>query len=551
MDSDPLPARTVPVPACGPAPALAIAPVPAPGVSLALERHGQPGEHDRDQILARVARSLGQTPRQAREFEQALHEGLLPGGRILANAGTPRSITTLANCFVHPLTTHGIGLQQVMREVGRTLSSGGGVGLDLQEGLKGSSLTDVLLALEALARHIESSGGRPAALMGSLPIEHPAAAEFMAFKRHHPLPHFNLSVTVTDAFMRRLGHEAQADQRWMMLTQMALACGDPGVLYIDTIRRNDNLGLQERIETCNPCGEQPLPVWGSCMLASIDLPRLVLAPLTPAARLDRERLQRLVHCGITLLDQAIDQARLPWPQQTALAHSQRRIGLGVLGLADALILLGLRYDSTQARQWAGELMREIQCTAWETSIARARQLGATAACSMDSLLQPGHSASRLPRTLQALIRRHGVRNTHLTSIAPTGTLALAWADNASPGIEPVFAHEGERLHLGADGQLHPMGVTSPALRLWRHLHSPGLASDRTAPSHPPAWVTVDQVSPRAQIGMVASLQPWVDGGISKTLSLGPSEAPEPLGHWLRLAWRCRLKGLAMYRRPAE
>lgn len=548
------------------------------GIALALQRHGQPGEKTQDEIRARVARALGRTTCQIREFERALQEGLLPGGRILANAGasTPTSTladSTLANCFVHPLAAGPAALRQAIHEVGRTLRSGGGVGLDLQSRQSGADLVGAVQAFEALACRIEAGGGRPAALMGTLPMEHPAAPEFMTLKQRQPLVHFNLSVTVTDAFMHRLHRDARARERWMMLACATLACGDPGVLFIDTIRRNDNLGLQELITTCNPCGEQPLPDWGACVLASIDLPQLVLDPFTPRARIDQDRLQRLVRSGIAMLDEAIDAARFPWSQQAALARAQRRIGLGILGLADALILLGQRYDAAQGRGIARDLMQAIQCTAWETSVARARDRGAILACPTGSLLHPGHSASRLPRTLQAQIRRHGVRNTHLTSIAPTGMLALAWADNASPGIEPVFASEGERMRRGADGRMHPMGVTSPALRRWRHLREanaiatrPGENASRSGPAgpaisgaasgpgqspYPPAWVTLDEVSPQAQIAMVAALQPWVDGGISKTLALDSSAEPAALARWLRLAWRCRLKGLAVYRRPAE
>jgi ribonucleoside-diphosphate reductase alpha chain len=229
-------------------------------------------------------------------------------------------------------------------------------------------------------------------------------------------------------------------------------------------------------------------------------------------------------------------------------------------LGDALIMLGLRYDTPAARAQAAALMREIQCAAWETSIARARTLGATTACSTTSLLHAGHSASRLPAELQSGLRRHGSRNTHLTSIAPTGTLALAWADNASPGIEPVFPHEGDRLRQDAQGVLRPMGLSSPALRLWRArtgsltpatLADPGSLTDPTlTPAHPPAWQTIDTVSPSAQIAMVAALQPWVDAGISKTLALPAEATPDGVSQALRLAWRCGLKGLAVYRMPA-
>jgi ribonucleoside-diphosphate reductase alpha chain len=269
-----------------------------------------------------------------------------------------------------------------------------------------------------------------------------------------------------------------------------------------------------------------------------------LTPLASAVLIDRQFAWR----------QAIDQAAFPWPQQTALARAQRRIGLGVLGLGDALIMLGLRYDSPVARAQSAALMQEIQCAAWETSLARACSMGATTACPAASLLHAGHSASRLPAELQSEVRRHGTRNTHLTSIAPTGTLALAWADNASPGIEPVFAHEGDRLRQDAQGALRPMGLSSPALRLWRT--KTGSWSQRPpaeqpcAPTHPPAWQTVETVSPSAQIAMVAAMQPWVDAGISKTLALPADATPSEVSQALRLAWRCGLKGLAVYRMPA-
>ena len=258
------------------------------GRGRAWQGTGQGGEFRLEQILAGVARSGGRTPRQNDEFEQALHEGLLPGGRILANAGTFVTPATLANCFLHPMKTSGPGLLRTLRRVRRTLRSGGGVGVDLQSSPDSSNLKSVLIALESLARHVESAGGRPAALMGSLPIEHPAAPEFMRLKQHHALPHFNFSLTVTDEFMRRLGRDTAADHRWRLLADHALASGDPGVLFIDTIRSKDNLGLQERIESCNPCAEQPLAEGGDLVLGSIALPRLEPDPLKPSARYDTE-----------------------------------------------------------------------------------------------------------------------------------------------------------------------------------------------------------------------------------------------------------------------
>ncbi|MEY4864181.1 MAG: hypothetical protein RLZ51_2276 [Pseudomonadota bacterium] len=530
--------------------------------TLALQRHGQPGESEPEQILARVARALGQDAQQARDFESAMHAGLLPAGRILANAGASGSrAATLANCFVQPLGPGQRGLRRALRQVDHTLRSGGGVGLDLSacsasttRGNARVSLTQALQAFEDLACAIEASGGRPAALMGTLPVDHPAAIELIEIKRSMPLPHFNLSLTITDLFMHRLHGDPAVQALWLQLARNALAQGDPGVLFIDTIQRKDNLGLEETLRSCNPCGEQPLPDWGACVLASINLTRLVIAPFTPAARMDLEGLRRLSRTGVALLDRAIDQAVFPWPQQTALARAQRRIGLGVLGLGDALIMLGLRYDSPVARAQAAALMQEIQCAAWETSIARARTVGATTACPAASLLHAGHSASRLPADLQSGLRRYGSRNTHLTSIAPTGVLALAWADNASPSIEPVFAHEGDRLRRDAQGALRPMGLSSPALRLWRaqaDSQSRGpLNAPPCAPSHPPAWQTVDTVTPSAQIAMVAALQPWVDASISKTLALPADATPDRVSNALRLAWRCGLKGLAVYRMPA-
>ena len=497
-----------------------------------------------------------------------MQEGLLPGGRILANAGARGpNPPTLANCFVHPLAAGALGLKQTLQEVGRTLRQGGGVGLSLNacQGRAtghetGLPLSEVLLAFEALAHDIESAGGRPAALMGTLSVDHPGALELIEVKRIHPMPHFNLSLALTDAFMRCLRHSSAALSLWMTLSRSTLEQGDPGVLFIDTIRRNDNLGDHETLEACNPCGEQPLPEWGACVLASIDLTRLVQSPFSPAARIDLDRLRGLSRTGVALLDQAIDRGAFPWPQQTRLAQSQRRIGLGLLGLGDALIMLGLRYDSSAGRALAAELMREIQCAAWETSIMRARRFGPNGACPGAHLLQPGHSASRLPVELQADLRRHGARNTHLTSIAPTGTLALAWADNASPGVEPVFTHDGDRNRRDAHGVLRSMGVSSPALRLWRAQaawHADVLRSgdtrsgDTRSEPYPVAWQTIETLSPTAQIAMVAALQPWVDGGISKTLAMGPNASPGEVANALRLAWRCGLKGLAVYKMPTR
>jgi ribonucleoside-diphosphate reductase alpha chain len=338
---------------------------------------------------------------------------------------------------------------------------------------------------------------------------------------------------------------------WLELAQASLACGDPGVLYIDTIRRSDNLGLSEHITACNPCGEQPLPPWGACLLASIDLTRVIRSPYTPFASIDLGALERLTRTGVALLDEAIDHCHFPWPQQAILARQQRRVGLGLLGLADALILLGLRYDTAQGRAAARQIMRTIQWTAWEASIERARGLGPCPASNPEHLLWPGHSASRLPPRLHAAIRRYGVRNTHLTCIAPTGTLSLAWADNASPGIEPVFSPEGRRPRGSAQAPgLLPL--TSPALRRWQAMQEATRRPPCSTSPWPAAWVTRDETPAAAQIAMVGALQPWVDGGISKTLTLGPGCTPEEVAHWYELAWRCGLKGLTIYQdRPRK
>ena len=288
------------------------------------------------------------------------------------------------------------------------------------------------------------------------------------------------------------------------------------------------------------CGEQPLPPYGCCCLGSIDLTRFVRDPFSPQARFDDAGFAELAAVATRMLDNVLDITVWPLPQQQDEARNKRRIGLGFTGLGDALVMLGLHYDSDSARSMATHISRTLRDAAYGASHALARERGAFPLFNADLYLS-GHSfASRLPQTLKDRIRRDGLRNSHLLSIAPTGTISLAFADNASNGIEPAFSWTYTRKKRMLDGSFKEYAVQDHAWRLYRHLFGDD------APL-PPAFVTALELSAHAHAAMVAAVAPYVDTAISKTVNV-PVDYPYADFQDLYLqAWKSGLKGLATYR----
>lgn len=495
-------------------------------------------------------------------YDALLQSGcFLPGGRILAGAGTGRDVT-LFNCFVAGLIPDDLaGICAALGEAALTMQAGGGIGCDFSTlrphgfaarstGNVASGPVSFMQVWNAMCATLLSGSGRRGAMIATLRCDHPDIARFIDAKRERGvLEHFNLSVQVSDAFMQAValdrpwallfplqegtsaegcrvelrhwpGHagavpcavtqEPPARQLWQQLMAANYDSGEPGVLFVDRINAMNNLHWRETLTCTNPCGEIPLPPHGACDLGSLVLPRFVCDAFTPAARLDLAALDTATAVAVRFLDAVIDCSRYPLPAQAAMARSTRRIGLGLTGLADALLMLGLHYGSAEARQAAQQAMQTICLAAYRSSCALAREKGAFPAFEREPYLA-GNFIRQLPDGLRDVIATHGIRNSHLLAIAPAGTISLL-AGNVSSGIEPVFAWEQRRGVLDAAGTRRELQLVDPAWQQWRERHGVSTA----LPSH---FVTADALAPREHLLMQAALQPWVDSAISKTVNV--------------------------------
>ncbi len=516
----------------------------------------------------RTARDLAAQESDPALWEDRFYAALeafrfLPAGRILAGAGTGREVT-LFNCFVMGTIPDSMeGIFQALKEAALTMQQGGGIGYDFSTiRPKGAPVHGVAAdasgplsfmdVWDAMCRTIMSAGARRGAMMATMRCDHPDIEAFIAAKQDSArLRMFNLSVLVSDDFMQavakdapwdlqfdgRVYHTLPARDLWNAIMRATYDYAEPGVIFIDRINQANNLRYAETIAATNPCGEQPLPPYGACLLGSVNLARLVSDPFGPDARLDMDGLADLVRLAVRMMDNVVDASRFPLPQQAAEARAKRRIGLGVTGLADALLMLGLRYGAPEAVQQTRLWMHAIARAAYLASADLAREKGAFPLFDADEFLASGFM-QRMDDDVRAAVRAHGIRNALLTSIAPTGTISL-YAGNVSSGIEPVFAHAYRRKVLQKDGSRREEEVVDYAVQQWRARHG-----DAPLPDH---FTDAQTLSPMEHVAMQAAAQEWVDSSISKTINMPADIAFGDFKHVYQAAWDMGCKGCTTYR----
>ena len=530
---------------------------------------GEPVDKTIDDTWRRVAAALAKPEKDAAVWAERFAEALadfrfIPAGRILAGAGTQRRVT-LFNCFVMGTIPDDMnGIFDNLREAALTLQQGGGIGYDFSTlrptgalvhgvGADASGPLSFMHVWDAMCRTIMSAGSRRGAMMGTLRCDHPDIEDFIAAKQDpERLRMFNLSVLVTDAFMQAAKEDAPwelsfggttyrvvaARELFDRIMRATYAYAEPGVIFIDRINRRNNLGYCEEIHATNPCGEQPLPPYGACLLGSINLARLIERPFEAGARLDSGALEALVPAAVRMLDNAIDVSRFPLPAQKHEALAKRRIGLGITGLADALIMCGVRYGDADAVKLTEAWMKAIQRAAYLASVELAREKGPFPLFDREAYLQ-GETIQGLDQDIRAAIEQHGIRNALVTSVAPTGTISL-FADNASSGLEPVFAFSYQRAILQPDGSREMEEVSDYAYGLYGRLKGEDAALT-------PAFVDAQGLEPSAHVVMQATVQKFVDSSVSKTINLPADITFEAFRDVYLQAYELECKGCTTYR----
>ncbi len=563
------------------------------------EKYLKPGENGVEDIYRRVARALASVEKDdlrvewEQKFLDNLHAGAIGAGRIMSAAGTTIQ-ATLINCFVQPVgdCIQGVdadgfpGIYEALREAAETMRRGGGVGYDFSRirpkgaEVKGthsmaSGPCSYINVFDQSCSTVESAGARRGAQMGVLRIDHPDVMEFITAKRTPGRwNNFNVSVGVPDAFMEALGKDEPwelvhgskpgakliakgayqradgqwvyetiaASQLWDTVMQSAYDFAEPGILFLDQIGQDNNLRYCETISATNPCGEQPLPPYGCCDLGPVILTRFVKNPFGfgGVPSFDFDAFDQVVATQVRALDNVLDVTFWPLPQQREESTAKRRIGVGFTGMGNALAMLCLRYDREEGRGMAAKIAERMRNAAYTASIALAQEKGAFPKFEADGYLETGTFASRLPDAMQAEIRRHGIRNSHLLSIAPTGTVSLAFADNASNGIEPPFSWMYRRKKREADGTTSEYAVEDHAWRLYREL-----GGDVNA--LPEYFVNALGMTAGEHIAMMQAVQPFVDTAISKTVNVAADYPFDDFKNLYQQAWRAHLKGMATYR----
>ncbi len=529
---------------------------------------GTPIDQTVEDSWRRIARDLARVEKDPAQWEEKFYGALedfkyLPAGRITAGAGTARQVT-LFNCFVMGTVPDSMGgIFDMLKEAALTMQQGGGIGYDFSTirprgaDVKGvaadaSGPLSFMDVWDAMCRTIMSAGSRRGAMMATMRCDHPDIEQFITAKSDPArLRMFNMSVLVTDPFMEavkadgtwelvfggKVYHTVQARDLWNKIMQATYDYAEPGVIFIDRINAANNLSYVETISATNPCGEQPLPPYGACLLGSINLARLVAEPFDDAAHLDEDALKELVATAVRMMDNVVDASKFPLPEQEAEAQAKRRIGLGVTGLADALLMLGLRYGSDEAARQTERWLHAIARAAYLASVQLAKEKGAFPLFDAEKFLASG-TMQQMDDDVRDEIRAHGIRNALLTSIAPTGTISL-YAGNVSSGIEPVFAYAYTRKVLQKDGSRTEEEVVDYAVQMWRDKFG-----DKDLPEF---FVNAQTLSPSDHVKMQAAAQKWIDSSISKTINCPEDISFDAFKDVYMQAWDQGCKGCTTYR----
>lgn len=514
----------------------------------------------------RIATALAQAEEKPEDYIQEFYDVLagfkfIPAGRINAGAGTDRNVT-LFNCYVMGTIPDSMdGIFTMLKEAALTMQAGGGIGYDFSTiRPKGADVKGVAAdasgplsfmdVWDAMCKTVMSAGSRRGAMMATMRCDHPDIEEFIEAKRDPKrLRHFNMSVLVTDSFMAAVKSDTNFDlvfngkvyrtikarSLWDKIMMSTYHYAEPGVIFIDRINQRNNLNWIESIASTNPCGEQPLPPYGACLLGSINL----VALLGDNLRIDEEELERVVAVAVRMMDNVVDVSRFPLEQQAIEAKGKRRIGLGVTGLASALALAGITYGSPDAVKFTRKMMKLVSVAAYRASCDLAEEKGEFPLLvgNREKYISTENIQS-MPVEIQRRIRDVGIRNALLTSIAPTGTISL-YAGNVSSGIEPIFALEYTRKVLEKDGSKREETVRDYAVTKWRSIHG-----DKPLPD---SFVTAQTLSPSDHVKMQAAAQRWVDSSISKTVNVPEDISFNDFKEVYMEAWSLGCKGCTTYR----
>jgi ribonucleoside-diphosphate reductase alpha chain len=587
------------------------------------DREGQPVDTDIEASYERVARALADVEDTEEKREQwyrkflwALLQGAVPAGRILSNAGAGahRDSVSTINCTVSGRIDDSMAdILAKNMEAGLTLKAGCGIGYEFSTlrprgakvsgaGARTSGPLSFMDIFDKTCLTVASAGGRRGAQMATFDVRHPDVLEFIRAKREDGrLRQFNLSLLICDEFIEAVQENADwtlgfppgdpdatvyktvpAQHIWQAIMSSTYDFAEPGFILIDRVNDLNNNWFCENIRATNPCGEQPLPPYGSCLLGSVNLTRFVDKPFTPEANFDWRRFNEVVATFTRMLDNVVEINGLPLERQQEEIVNKRRHGMGFLGLGSALSLLGMSYGSPASVEFTEQVTRELAVTGWKVGLELAREKGPAPALERDYEIteemlakRPEMSEdglrvgdrvagrilhSRYSRYMQRLatvepglveqLAEHGSRFTHHSSIAPTGTIALSVGNNASNGIEPSFAHQYSR-NLIKEGKKtkQKVDVYSYELLAYRSLVNPDASpfAEDSSNQLPECFLTTDDVHPRQHVDIQAAAQKWIDSSISKTINV-PADFPfEEFKDIYLYAWQKGLKGCTTFR----